>query len=156
MAAVLGDEARECRCYAIQHAFAVDVDHGIPFVDVHLRYGTDRHQAGVVDHNVQAMVGDDGVDDGEHLCSVRHVHGIGRSKSTFADDRFDQLLKLVFAPCGDRDARAPATSSWAITAPMPLLAPVMRTIFPSMPWLISIVPFDMVWWSRPSGSNHAE
>jgi hypothetical protein len=48
---------RQRRSDAVQHALDVDVDHPVPFVDLEAFERRLRHQAGVVDHDVDAAVG---------------------------------------------------------------------------------------------------
>jgi hypothetical protein len=44
----------QCRGNAVQHAFDVHVDHSIPLVDFEPLKWSLRHQAGIIDHHVDA------------------------------------------------------------------------------------------------------
>lgn len=43
---------RQCGGDAVEHTFDVDVDHSIPFVDLETFQGGKRHQAGIVQYDI--------------------------------------------------------------------------------------------------------
>ena len=69
MATVLGLEAGQGGGDAVQHAADVDVDHPVPFLDLHTVEARQRHQPGIADQHVDAAkfrfgCGNEGLDIG--------------------------------------------------------------------------------------------
>ncbi len=76
---------RQRRGDAVEHALDVDVDHPVPFVDLEPFERRVRHQAGVVEHHVDAAVGLHGrVDQVLDLIAVGDVGGDGQGLAAAA------------------------------------------------------------------------
>jgi DNA-binding transcriptional LysR family regulator len=87
---------RERRGNAVQHALEVDVDHPVPFVDLQALQGRERHDAGVVDENVDPAAGLDGrVHQALYLSAVRDIGLHGERLSSDGRDLLHQRLEAL-------------------------------------------------------------
>src|ERR1700722_20337194 len=60
-AALLFLHVRQSGSYSVEHALDVEVDHAVPLVDLQKRKRRDRHNAGIVDQDIDLSVCVDGL-----------------------------------------------------------------------------------------------
>ena len=81
---------------AVEHALDVDVDHPVPFVELERGHGRKRHDAGIVDHDVDPPpLGVGGLGEGMNLLPAGDVETPGDrfapGRVDFAGERFEPI-----------------------------------------------------------------
>ncbi|MHC2293802.1 hypothetical protein ACVIJW_009672 [Bradyrhizobium barranii subsp. barranii] len=104
MTRLLRGHVRQRRRDAVEHALDVDVDHAVPLIDLQPFEQRLRHQAGIVEHHVDAAVGlHTRVHQGLHLRAVGNVGPDGQRLAATRRDLVHERGKAIGAPRTEHD-----------------------------------------------------
>ncbi len=95
---------------AIEHALDVDVDHPVPLLDLQRGHQRQRHDAGIVDEDVDAAeLGNSGIDEGLHVGAVGDIERSRYHDTTSGTDFLAQSVQTVGSARADDEFRTGET-----------------------------------------------
>ena len=141
-----GQQVRQGGLGHEEQAVLVDRDHPLPLRDILSEDGSEQHQTGVVDEDVEAS---EPVDDRLHgafgLDAVGDVGGHGEGGAAGGLDLGDEDLSRSSRRATTATVAPSSASCFAVASPMPLLAPVTIATVPANLFctlLLMIMPFS--------------